>query len=144
MYWSAVNEVSGLDFTTNSTSLVDITGFTFAALANSKYEVEAMLLGQSSTTSGVQFAVSYSAAGATGSYLAFSPSSSAGSSGGVNQIGTATGVSVWTAAVTDLHTYIKAIIRVGANTGNISVQVKVIGPTTATIHTGSVMKVRQL
>lgn len=144
MYWDAVSEVSGLDFTTNSTSLVDITGLTFAALTNSKYEVEAMLLGQSNSSNGVQFAVSYSASGATGSYLAFSPSGVSTSSGGVNQIGTATGVTVWTAPSTDLHTYIKAIIRVGANTGNISIQVKGISPSTATIHVGSVMKVKKL
>lgn len=144
MYWDAVSEVSGLDFTTNSTSLVDITGLTFAALANSKYEVEAMLLGHSASSTGVQFAVTYSAAGATGSYMAFSPAATGTSSGGVNQVGTATGVTVWTSGPTDEHTYIKSIIRVGANTGNISIQIKNAGSSTLAVLVGSVMKIKKL
>lgn len=144
MYWDAIPQVSGSDFSTGNATLTDITGLTFAAAANTKYDVEGMLLGQSSDTAGVQFAVAFSGVGAVGSYMAFSPSTSSTSSGGVNQLGTAVGVTVWTSATTDLHTFIRSVVSTGANTGNITIQIKKITSGTATVFAGSIMKVRKL
>jgi hypothetical protein len=141
---ATTTKVSGSNFTTSSTSLVDITGLTFAASANTKYEIDGMLLGQSGSAGGVQFAVSFSAAGATGSYMAFSPSTSSASGGGVNVIGTATGQNVWTTTTTDLHTFIKSIVSVGANSGNITVQVKKTTSGSLTVYIGSRMTVTTL
>lgn len=142
--WDTLVEVSGSDFNTGNTSLTNITGLTFAAVANTKYEIEGMLLGQCSDTNGCDFCVTFSAAGATGSYMAFSPSASTTSGGGVASVGTAINAAVWTTATTDMHTFIRSIVNVGVNPGNITIQVKKLTAGTVTVRIGSIMKIRQL
>lgn len=141
--WDTLVEVSGSDFNTGNTSLTDITGLTFAAVANTKYEIEGMLLGQCSDTNGCEFAVAFSAAGATGSYMGFAPSTSGTSGGGVNALGLAT-PAIWTTATTDMHIFIRSIVSVGVNAGNITLQVKKLTAGTVTVRIGSIMKIRKL
>jgi hypothetical protein len=139
-----VSQVSGSDFTTSSTSLVDITGLTFAAAASKLYRVEVDLFGQNTGTAGMKIALAFSAAGAAGWHLTMSHTTSAAASTAINPIGTASTTIYWTTATTDLTSKIIGTIVTGANTGNITAQALKVTSGTLTVHIGSTMTVTQL
>jgi hypothetical protein len=137
------SKVSGSDFSTSSTTLVNITGLTFAASANTKYEVDVLLTVQSTTTAGVKVGLAYSAAGAAGPYLAIGGTTSGVPAWSSFALGAAS--SVYTDFATAYNTvWIKALLIIGANTGNITVQILKVTSGTATVYIGSRMTVTQL
>ncbi len=139
-------KVSGSDFTTSSTTLVDITGLTFAAAINTTYEVNALLKLQSTTSNGLKVSVAYSAAGASGQFVLLRSASQSASGGGIDAevIGTANGSASATSANVDYTFPIQCILTTGANTGNITIQVLKISTGTATVYKGSRMTVTAL
>ncbi len=145
-YWDSTVEVSGMDATTTSTSLVNITGLTFSAAINSVYEIEADLFcSTSADTSGMKFGVQYSAAGAsvgattTGTFT----SSSAGSSS-IVALNSATSNTYLTTGSQLGDLTIKGHVTTGANTGNITIQFLKVSSGTATVKIGSVLKVKKM
>lgn len=144
MYWDTVVSMSS-DFTSDgTTNQQSITGLTFAALANSKYEVECVLNGQCTGTLGTFFAISFSAAGATGTFLVFGSASVSSEIAIGNVIGTATTSVNWTTATTDAGVIIKSIVIIGSNAGNITVDVKKQTSGTTTIRAKSRMKIKKV
>lgn len=142
--WDSFVQVSGSDFSTGNTSATNITGLSIALLANSIYEVQCALIGQSSTAAGVTLAISFSAAGATGAHNSFVALSTTSGSSLTNVIGTLFATSIWTTATTDQNIIMRAIVKTGANAGNVTAQVAKTTSGTVTIYIGSVMKVRKL
>lgn len=142
--WDAIYQVTP-DFTTTSATLVNVTGLSHSALANALYEIECVLAYNMSATNAINVCIAFSAAGALGTYNAFSIGASAASAAHTTgSIGTASG-SIDTAgsAVTPLL-FIKAIVKTGANAGNITVQVLRTTSGTLTIYTGSIMYAKRL
>jgi hypothetical protein len=137
-------QVSGSDFTTSSATLVDITGLTFAAAANTLYEVDAMLRVQNSTGNGLHFTVDYSAAGATGFFNTLGGVANGVFAGGANSLGTATTSNFASSASTDFSVWIKGIVVTGANTGNITIKIEQSISGTATVYIGSRLTVYKL
>lgn len=137
------SQVSGSNFTTTSATLVDVTGLTFAASANTKYEVNVLLACQSSDANGLKVAIAFSAAGATGAFNSLGAVSGGASTSG-NVFGTADPIAYLNFANTTATVEIRAIVVVGANTGNITTQVLKVSAGTATVYIGSRMTVTQL
>lgn len=144
MYWDSFVQVATSDFTTTSASLVDITGLTYAGAINSLYEIECALKVQSSDTNGMRFSVAFSAAGATGSITYYGASTSTTFLGQANVLSTAQATAYATTATTDDIMFIKAVVSIGASTGNITIQVLKVSAGTATVYVGSVMKIKKL
>lgn len=145
MYWTSIVQVSGSDFTTADVGAapLDITGLTYAASANTKYEFEVILVGQSSTSAGVRFAMAFSAAGATGTWVAMGATTTSGA----NSLGQTFGVAAsgfWLSAATDESFFMRGIISIGANAGNITAQLNKVTSGTATVYIGSEMKIKAL
>ena len=140
------SQVTGSNFTTTSTSLVDITGLTFAAAASKLYEVDICLKAQKSDTAGMRCGVAYSAAGATGEVMVLGSVGTVGSSLGysTNAVNTEVGFNLITVTNTDGIIWIKAVVTTGVNTGNITAQVRSVTSGTSTIYIGSRMTVTLL
>jgi hypothetical protein len=137
------SQVSGSNFTTTSASLVNITGLTFSASANKLYELEVTLCGRSGTTSGAQLAITYSAAGASGTALMADAETTLANIDGRN-LGTGTSIAFWAVANTDMTIKAWATVKTGANAGNITVQINSLGGQTITVYIGSRMTVTTL
>jgi len=138
------SQVTGSDFTTTSTSLVNITGLTFAASANALYEVDALLRIQNSGTNAIQFAIAYSAAGATGTFFFAGNQTATTSVSQMSALGVANGSFYATVATTNFVALIHGIVVTGANAGNITAQTIHATSGTTTVYIGSRMSVRQL
>ena len=143
-YWDSVTNVTQSDFVTSSASLVDITGLTFAAVANTKYEVEVYLVGQASNGTGVRTAITFSAAGTTGQFFCVSSLTITTQGSIPEPFGTAAVQNNWTTATTDEFTMMFGIIEIGANAGNITAQIFKNGGGSVTVYKGSSMKIRKL
>src|SRR5574340_62929 len=113
--------VTGSNFTTTSTSLVDITGLSLALEANSTYEIFVHMAENPSTNAGLAIGMNFSAAGATIRALAttFIPESrtAAPYSDRITVFNTATAAMLLSSAYTG-ETRITGIVRTGANAGN--------------------------
>jgi hypothetical protein len=137
-------KVAGADFTINTNTLTDITGLTFAATANTKYEFDALLLFQTGSASGVQVSVAFSGAGASSSFMAIG---NGGSSGFVSNAasGLGTGLGTFgTASATYITVNIKGHLIVGANAGNLTIQMARLTSGTTTVYVGSRLTVTAL
>lgn len=145
MYWDSIIQVSGSNYVTADVGSTppDITGLTTALLANSVYEFEVILVGQSSTTAGVRFAMSFSAAGATGTWLAIGSTTTVAAAQQGNVYG-AVGTGYWTTAATDESFYMRGIISTAANAGNLTAQLNKVTSGTATVYIGSELKIKLL
>src|SRR5437016_5987546 len=143
MYWDTFVQVSGSDFTTGTT-LSNITGLLYTAAANSLYEIEVHLVGQSSSSAGNDFTIAFSAAGATGTFTYYGPGGTTTGIVDSNVLGTVTGTGLWTTASTDTAARILAGVKTGANTGDITVQVQNLTAGTAKIYIGSVFNIKKL
>lgn len=137
--------VAGSDATTTSTTLVDVTGLSIALLANTVYEIEAVLsIGTSSDTAGLGLGIEFSAAGASveaGSIGATTTSSSR--TFRFNAFNTSSTV-LMTTADGDGQAVIKGRVTVGANAGNLTIQHRKQTSGTSTIFIGSFLKVKIL
>lgn len=143
MYWDSVVQVAGADFTTTSTSLVDITGLTLPVVANSLYEIEVVLRCQDSAANGYKIGMNYSAAGATMSMYYLGLSSGSVTQGGLVTLNSAGATLGATSAVNQL-VYVKAIFIIGVNAGNITMKIQSATAGTETVYIGSIMKIRKL
>jgi len=114
--------VSGSDFSSSSAALIDITGLTFAAVANTLYEFEAfMRLGFYNTAQNWSCGVQFSAAGAACSWTGL------GLYGTNVIIGSNTlngsGGSIAVSNLGDIGVVImKGWVKTGANAGNITIR----------------------
>ncbi len=143
-YWDATYQVTGSDFTTTGTgSLQDITGLSFMASANSLYEIEILLIGHSSDPSGVTISTAFSGIGATGVFQAMGGTGSGTQVDG-NLLGVSGNIPYWNFSNTNSTIWIQAGVITGANTGNITSQIRKVSASTATVLIGSVLKVKKL
>lgn len=137
-------KVTGSDFTTTNSTMTDITGLTFAATANKRYEVDVLLTGNGSDTNGCRFDLQYSAAGATGGFMIQGCTATGAVTLAAGAIGSGPSTNYWADTSTDLPMWLKTIISIGANTGNITVRVRKVTAGTVTVRVGSRMTVTQL
>lgn len=137
-------KVAGSNFTNSSTSLVNITGLTFAAATNKVYEVEATLKVQSDQSGGMNFAVTYSAAGATGSFIQMGNTVITSVTPDGDVLGTASGTACASTVNQDTTVKIWSVVTTTSNAGNITIQVKQASGGNGTIYIGSRMTVTEL
>lgn len=144
-YWDSIISVSGSDFTTSSTTLVDVTGLTFAAASGVRYEVECTLYGGGgASAAGVRTAIAFSGSNAaSNTYFWTGPTSGTAATLACNALGTLTATSHWTAANINTVMKLYAVIDT-TSTGNITVQAAKTTSGTATIYIGSNLKIRRL
>lgn len=137
--------VTGSDATTTGQALVDITGLSLALLANSTYEFEAVLsCAVSAVTTGNQYGVQFSAAGATiEAQIIGSLTSTATKSERINALNTATTAFLTTSAQNG-QVLIKGIIVVGANSGSLSIRHLKVTSGTSTVRVNSFLKVTKI
>lgn len=134
-------QVAGTDFTTTSSTFVDVTGLTFAGAAGHHYEVEFVGTTTSSTASGLSGTIAYTGAGSGGGFIQMGNLLGTSAQYSGNDIGAAPGLAV----NTNTHQcilWLKGTIRT-ANSGNITIQVKGSG-NTVTVYIGSRMTVTTL
>lgn len=135
--WDSVARVSSSDFTTSSLSAVDVTGLTFATQANTQYEFELVVIGQSSSAAGIKFQFAHSGAGA--SLIGIAQNTGPVDS---QKIVLATlSTAEWTTAGSDAIITAKGFLIVGANAGTFSFQVQKITSGSLTVYKGSNLKV---
>jgi hypothetical protein len=143
-YLDPFGPVASSDFTTTSTTLVDVTGMSVALAANSTYLVAASISFRSTTTAGAKFALQYSVAGgaveagmlsqgATGTLVSSRISALASAS-----------AAVALTADTDMTAIITGRVTTGANAGNLTVQGLKVTSGTLTVYIGSVLSVTKV
>ena len=144
--WDSITAVSGSDATTTGQSLVDITGLSFAAAANSVYEIEAVLrVTTSAVTTGCKYGVQFSAAGAAAQVTyAGSVTSTTGAITSTNALNSADATAFLTTSGMAGTITIKGFVTTGANTGNITIQHLKVTSGTSTVRIGSCLKVRKV
>ena len=138
-------KVSGSDFSTGSTSLVDITGLSFSASANKIYEVDVLLLVTSDTGDGMRVGAAYSAAGSSITLLWLGSNSA--NSAFVGELetlnGLTSGVFASDATVPKMI-FLKGTLKTGANAGTLTIKALKVTSGTATVYIGSRMTVTEL
>lgn len=132
-----LTKVSGSDFTTTSTSLVDITGLGFSAVASTNYEIEVYLYLNSSSSPGVNLGINSTG---TSPVVVWSGTATNGANTGismaVNSNNATTGLSV-VAVNGDGFAHINGIIHSGTGTPTISVRIDKQTSGTAKVYIGS-------
>lgn len=144
--WDSIVQVAGSDATTTGQSLVDITGLSVALLANSKYEVEAVLwVGTTAVTTGCRYGVNFSAAGAA-AYMVYTgaTTATAGATSSTNALNTACGTAFLTTSAMLGMVIIRGMVVTGANAGNLTIRHLKVTSGTSTVKTGSMLKVRKV
>jgi hypothetical protein len=144
--WDNISQVAGSDATTTGQSLVNITGLTFAALANSKYEIEAVLLvSTSAVLTGCKYGINFSVAGAA-AYVTYegAVTSTTGAVTSTNALATACATAFLTTSAMTGLVVIRGIVTTGANPGNITIQHLKVTSGTSTVKVGSMLKVRKI
>lgn len=139
--WDGTTTVSGSDFTTTSTNLVDITGLVTPTLLNSQaYEFELVATTQNSTSAGFSWAVH---GGGTGTAATVMMNDNSGASfGGTAAIDTAVAGSTATSAV---QFYIRGHFTTrSTGTATFSIQARKTTSGTFTCFVGSQLKWRAL
>ena len=126
-------------FSTGSPSLINIPGATFPALAGGFYEVDIVLVVDSSTSAGVQVAVGFSAAGANGIFVVIGDSGSGAATASGPAINVASAVLVNYAGTFYSTIWIKGTVVVGANAGNITAQILKVTAGTASVYRGKMI-----
>jgi hypothetical protein len=135
--WDAVAVITAANFTTTNLTATDITGLTFNTAINSVYEIDCLLLVQSSTTAGLKVTAHHTGAGATLSAVGGNTLPGTGIYG--LSLDTLSGAIITTAA-TDGTIWMRGHISTGANAGTFSIQVAKVTSGTATVKKGSVLK----
>lgn len=136
-------QVTGADFTTTGQSLVDITGLTFATAANKQYRFRAVLSTSSSSAAGIEVGVQHSGAGATVEAVAMG-TVGAGAESAVRVSALNTATAAFNTNGSDGGIVIEGILTVGANAGNLTIQLLKVTSGTATIRKASFLEVRGL
>jgi hypothetical protein len=130
--------VTGSNFTTTSTTLVNVTGLTLALSANTTYDIEAHV-SCNAGSGGCNFGINFSQTGAT---------VEAQIVGGFNATGTRSArIAAFATATTgpyaesaDNMALIKGRIVVGGNAGTFTIEVENASAGTTTVYIGSVLK----
>ncbi len=135
------------DFTTTSTSFVNVTGLSFPVLANNKYQIIFGLLSNKTDISGLQIQFT-GPASPLKFFNRFFGSTTSMSVNASPDIHTAFSVSSTTFNTVNGDGYIQsenmAILSNGANAGTVQIQLKCITGGTAKIYAGSWIQVTQL
>ena len=142
------SHVSGSNATTTGSPLVNITGLSFAATANTTYEIEAVLIASSTTNPGCEYGInlSGSTSGAKTALIITGTSTAA-------NLGAAVAVNSFNSPSSALLTvsnpgisgvvYIHGYVTTGSSApGNITLMHLEAGSGVSTVYIGSVMKVR--
>lgn len=138
------SQVSGSNFTTTSSTLVNITGLTFAASANKLYKIEGLIKFSGDNASGLRFGVQYSASLASHCVDYLGASNSQAGAHYCNTVFNDPSVTFGTTTTTAMVVIIKGFLTTGANAGNFTIQVHKVTSGTATIYIGSEMVVNEL
>lgn len=131
------------DFTTTGQALVDVTGLTFATAANKQYRFRAVLSTSSSSASGIEVGVQHSGAGASIEAVA-TGTAGAGAVQAVRVSALNTATAAFNTNGADGGITIEGILTVGANAGNLTIQVLKVTSGTATVRVGSHVEIRAL
>jgi len=140
-YWDTIARVSGSNFTTTSGTLVDITGLSFVAAANTLYTVNCILATRCSTANGIKLGWHFTSTGAE--FLAVLDTANTTGNAQFFMPAVDTGSTIFNLAVVDTVLNIKGYVKTGATSGTISLRAlsQTVGDTT-TIYIGSVMKIK--
>jgi hypothetical protein len=138
--------VTGSNATTTGQSLVDITGLSIALEASTVYELEVWLSANTSAdANGIQYAINYSAAGATiEAHLIGTFSGTAVRTDRLSAFNSASGNRYLQTSGQDGEIVIKGIVVTGANTGNLTVQHLKATSGTSTVRINSFLKVKKI
>lgn len=138
--------VTGSNVTTTGQSLVDITGLSVALAANTTYEVEVCLSANTSADiNGVQYALQYSAAGATvEAWITASFSTTTVRQDRLSAFNTASGNRYLQTSAQDGSVLIKGTVTTGANAGTLSAQHLKATSGTSTVRIGSYLKATKI
>lgn len=135
--------VQGANATTTTQALSDIAGLSLALLANTRYEFEAILEVQSSSTAGNQYGVQFSAAGATvHAQISGTLAAATSRSDRISALNTATPTYVTAGATGGIR--IHGVIVVGANPGTLTIRHLKVTSGTATVFVESFLKARPI
>jgi len=135
--------VTGSNFVTSSTSLVDVTGLTAALVANAVYQFTAILSINSSTVAGMTAGVQFSAAGAAVEAQAQGTLAAGGAQAvRVSALNTAT--AAFDTAGTDGGIEINGILTTGVNAGNLTIRVAKVTSGNATVFQQSYLSVQRV
>lgn len=135
--------VATSDFTTTGQSLVDITGLTFATVANATYQFTCSLSTASGDVNGIEVGVNHSGAGASVEATASgSTTASAGTVARINALTTAT--PAFNTVNGDGGIQIEGILTVGATPGNLTIQLLKVTSGTATVRINSYLDVKRI
>jgi hypothetical protein len=133
------------NFIWQTNSVIDITGLSIAAAANSLYYITWSIFGQCSSIAGVNFGLYFSAAGAIGSWGAFGHSGSGSLTSSSGVLGASGTQNYGVTAGTDFCCIgYGASVKTGANPGNITIRVSLGSGSSVgiiTIYAGSQMVV---
>jgi hypothetical protein len=137
--------VTGSNATTTGQTLVNVTGLSVALTTNAVYEFEAVLsVSTTAVTTGTEYGVNYSAAGATvEAQVKGSLTSASDQTVRLNALNTATVAYLTTSAQTG-GILIKGIITTGANAGNLTIQHLKVTSGTSTVFINSYLKVTRI
>lgn len=137
--------VSGSNVTTTGQTLTDVTGLSAALVANSIYQFEANLsVSTSAVTTGVQYGVNYSAAGATiEANIVGASSTTASKTERISVLNTATTTFLATSAQSGGIRITGSVIT-GANAGNLTIKHLKVTSGTSTVFINSFLKVTRI
>jgi hypothetical protein len=137
--------VSGSNATTTGQVLVDIAGLTRALEANSAYEFDAVMsVSTSAVTTGIQYGVQYSAAGATiEAGIVGASSTTASKAERISVLNTATTTFMATSGQSGA-VRIQGSIITGANAGDLTIQHRKVTSGTSTVFINSFLKVTKI
>lgn len=137
--------VTGSNVTTTGQSLADITGLSVALIANATYEIEAVMsVSTSAVTTGTEYGVQYSAAGASvEAQITGASTSTASKTLRISALNTATSAYLTSSAQTGGMT-IKGIVTTGANAGNLTIRHLKVTSGTSTVFINSYLKVTRI
>lgn len=134
------------DSTSNTASFDNIPQLTYAFEANSKYEVEVMIVDSSSASGGANYSVDYSAAGASvlGSAWGNTTGGTGFRMGVISNFNTAIGSPFTSNQVTSFNVLMKMMVTTGANAGNFYVQYQKVTSGYIKVYQNSYIKVTRV
>jgi hypothetical protein len=137
--------VTGSNATTTGQTLTNITGLSVALTTNAVYEFEANLtVSTSAVTTGTQYGVQYSAAGAAVEALCDgSLTTTSNQTVRISALNTAT-VAYLTSSAQSGGILIKGVVTTGANAGNLTIQHLKVTSGTSTVFINSFLKVTRI
>lgn len=142
-----ISQVTGSDATTTGQSLVDVTGLSFSAAANTTYEVEAVLqCTTSAVVTGTEYGIQHTGTGSPSCQAAVwgSLTTTTAATSIINALNTADATAFLTGSAQTGIILIKGIVVSGTGAGNITIRHLKVTSGTSTVKIGSVLKVRKL